>query len=200
VKTKSEAEFQKFLTENNLSFEKVKEEDSRRPDYLVDIGNSQLLFEIKELAEDDNFTTEPLVVYSRIVGDHIRRKIADARKQVQFGAKQGIPSILLIYNNLDPIHLFGTENFDFIAAMYGEYTIVLDRESGKQLDAYYGRKNSLAPERNTSFSAVGRLLPVRGKLEVTLFENAFAKIKLPFELLPSCFEVRRCDITFSGQN
>jgi hypothetical protein len=43
--------------------------------------------------------------------------------KVQYGAKQGIPSVLLVYNNLDPLHLFGTEDHDFIAAMYGEYTL-----------------------------------------------------------------------------
>ena len=53
------------------------------------------------------------------MGDHIRSKIAEARRQVQYGAKQGIPSVLLVYNNLDPIHLFGTEDQDFISAMYG---------------------------------------------------------------------------------
>jgi hypothetical protein len=30
---------------------------------------------------------------------------------------------------------------------------------------------------------------------VTLFENAFAKIKIPYDRMPSCFEVRRVEIT-----
>jgi len=197
VKTTSEAAFETFLTENSLTFEKVKEEDSSRPDYLVQNGDLKMLFEVKELAQDENFKTEPLAVSSRIVGDHIRRKIVDARKQVQFGAKQGIPSILLIYNNLDPIHLFGTEDFDFTVAMYGEYTVVFDRETQEKVDEYHGRKHSVAPERNTSFSAVGRLMPVRGKMTVTLFENAFAKVKIPFDSLPACFEVKRVEITYS---
>ena len=42
--------------------------------------------------------TEPMRVYGRIMGDHIRSKIAEARGQVQFGARQGIPSVLLVYN------------------------------------------------------------------------------------------------------
>jgi len=197
MKTTSELQFEKFLDENRLSFERVEEQQTPRPDYLVQIADAKVLFEVKEISEDENFTMEPLKVGSRTVGDHIRSKIAEARRQVQYGAKQGIPSVLVIYNNLDPLHLFGTEDHDFITAMYGEYTLLLDRESNKAVDYFQGRNQSLGAAKNTSFSAVGRLYPVRGKLGVTLFENAFAKVKLPFDALPSCFEVKKTEITRS---
>jgi len=197
MKTTSELEFEKFLSENALTFHRIVEQSTPRPDYLVQIGDLKVLFEVKEISEDENFTTEPLKVYRRTLGDHIRAKIGEARRQVQYGAKQGIPSVLLIYNNLDPIHLFGTEDQDFISAMYGAYTVVLDRESMKAVDHFHGRNKSLGEAKNTSFSAVGRLYPVHGKLEVTLFENAFAKVKLPFDVLPSCFDVKRVSITYS---
>lgn len=194
MKTTSELQFEKFLDENQLLFERVAEQKTPRPDYLVQIGDAKVLFEVKEISEDDNFTKG---VYSRIVGDHIRSKINEAKRQIQYGASQGIPSVLLVYNNLDPFHLFGTEDHDFITAMYGEYTIAIDRESMKAVDSYHGRNKSLHEAKNRSFSAVGRLYPVRGKLEVTLFENPFAKVKLPYDTLPSCFDVKRVNVSYS---
>lgn len=195
VRTVSETAFEQFLSDNDLTFERVMEAESPRPDYLVDINGVRLLFEVKELGEDENFSLVPGVVFRRTLCDHIRRKIADARKQVQFGARQGLPSILLVYNNIDPLHLFGTENMDFITAMYGEYTVRIDKATRETVDAFNGRNKALDTERNTSFSAVARLSPIRGKLTVMLFDNVFSKVKIPYEKLPPCFEVTRIEIT-----
>ncbi len=189
IRTKSEEVFETFLIDHNLEFEKIEEDDSPRPDYLVTIGDFKMVFEIKELAEDKNFKTEQFSVSSRTVGDHIRKKIQEARKQIQFAAKQGLPSILLIYNNLDPFHLFGTENMDFISAMYGEYTVVFNNSYGKISDSFHGRNQSFAAAKNTSFSAVGRLSPYLGKMKVALFENVFSKVKINYDRLPVCFDV-----------
>jgi hypothetical protein len=126
MKTRSEELFEGFLAANNVRFEKIKEDASPRPDYLVTESNLQLVFEVKELAEDENFgvVTDPsmphIKSHSRTIGDHVRRRIEGSNKQIQYGAKQGISSILLIYNNLDPVfQMFGTEDMDFTAAMYG---------------------------------------------------------------------------------
>jgi hypothetical protein len=194
-RTDSERIFEQFLRDNGIAFERVIETDSPRPDYAVTASGAKLLFEIKELDEDENFSLEPLVGISRTMGDHIRRKIAAARRQVKFGAAQGIPSILLVYNNIDPLHLFGTEDMDFITAMYGEYTVLLDKRSSQVMDAYNGRNQSLAEAKNRSFSAIGRLWPVRGNMSVMLFDNVFSKVKIPYEKLPPCFEVTRIEVT-----
>ena len=99
MKTKSEQLFETFLTANNVQFEKIeeiKERGAYRPDYLVTLGNLQLVFELKELAEDDNFgvvddPTKPYIKsHSRTVGDHVRRRIDSSKKQIQYGANQGI--------------------------------------------------------------------------------------------------------------
>jgi hypothetical protein len=196
MSTTSELVFEQFLTENGLPFERVEEQPTPRPDYLVQVNDLKVLFEVKELAEDENFKTGPMEVSHRITGDHIRSKITGARRQVQYGASQGIPSVLLVYNNLDPIHLFGTEDHDFISAMYGAYTVLLDRENMKLIDSFHGRNRAFGEEKNTSFSAVGRLYPDRGNLKVTLFENVYAKVKLPFDALPACFDVKRVTISY----
>ena len=155
----------------------------------------------KELAEDEKFgvVSDPSAPHitsgSRIVGDHVRKKIDEAHEQVKFAAAQGIPSILLIYNNLDPLHRFGTEDHDFISAMYGEMTLHVNKSTLRVVDSYHGRNQSLREEKNTAFSAVGKLYPYCGRLTVKLFENVFAKVKIPYEKMPPCLEVQRVEIT-----
>ena len=57
MKTRSEEIFEDFLTRNNLAFSKIEEDTSApgqyRPDYSMHLGASELIFEIKELAEDE---------------------------------------------------------------------------------------------------------------------------------------------------
>ena len=47
MKTKSEELFEKFLADNRITFEKIKEDTTPRPDYLVSIGSAQIIFELK---------------------------------------------------------------------------------------------------------------------------------------------------------
>lgn len=193
--TKSEAIFEDFLRHYGLPFERIPEANNPRPDYRVTAGTVRLMVEVKELLKDDDFSKEPFVVSSRTVGDHIRSKIREASKQVRFGADQGIPSILLIYNALDPLHLFGTENHDFLDAMYGERTLLLNLESGNVVSDFHGRNRLFSEDRNrgkTHFSALGRLAPRNGRMTITLFENCFSCVPIPYDALPPCFEVIHC--------
>jgi hypothetical protein len=103
--------------------------------------------------------------------------------------------VLLIYNDLDRVfQTFGTADIDFIAAMLGEYTILIDTKTHKPSEVFNGKKQSLQRGKNTSFSALGRLSDRGGKTMVTLFENVFALVKVPYEQLPPCFDVRRAEV------
>lgn len=204
MKTKSEELFENFLIRNNLLFEKIEEEASPRPDYLVTVRNLQLMFEVKELAKDKNFgvvkdLSKPHITHgSRTVGDHVRRTIKGSKKQIQYGANQGIPSILLIYNNLDRVfQAFGTEDMDFTAAMYGEYTVLINKNTRETSDLFNGKNQLFQNNKNTSFSAVGRLCDRTGETTVTLFESAHenVKVKVPYDQLPPCFDVRRVEVS-----
>ncbi|SRR5712691_7114441 len=202
MKTKSEELFENFLSANKLQFEKIKVENTPRPDYLVSAGRLQLVFELKELAEDDSFDVvkDPafphIRSHSRTMGDHVRSRIERSRKQIQFGAERGIPSVLLIYNSVDPVfQMFGTEPMDFTAAMYGEYTILLDRQTRAASDMFNGKNQLLQQNKNTSFSAIGHLCDRGGKTTVTLFDNVFAKVKIAYDQLPPCFEMPRIEVS-----
>jgi hypothetical protein len=131
------------------------------------------------------------VVRSRTIGSHVRAKINDARHQTRVAASKGAPGILLIYNNLDPQQYFGTEAHDFIAAMYGEPTVVIARSSGKIADAYHGRNKSFREKKNDSFSAVGRIFASRNGVVIDLYENVHAQNPIDYSSVPSFIEVTR---------
>ncbi len=194
-RTLSEEVFERFLTKHSLSFDKIATADTPRPDYFVTAGDLKIVFEIKELTRDENFKiTRDGSIAHRIIGDHVRSAITQAAKQIQYGAKGlGLPSILLIYNKID--HCFGTENHDFIAGMYGEPTLLLDPQTGAPVSpVFHGRNARLRNERNTSFSAVGRLSSYSEETRVTVFENVYAHVPIPYEQLPACLEVVRIEI------
>lgn len=199
MKTKSEQIFEDFLAANGLHFEKIKEDASPRPDYWVSIDGVKplMMVELKERTEDENFgvVDDParpdIRSHTLTLGDDVRRYIKKSGKQIQYGSKQGIPSVLLIYNNLDPLQMLGTQDMDFVAAMRGEYTMLVNKQSLQSSEIFNGRNGALHEDKNTSFSAVGRLSDYGGTTTVTLFENAYATVPVPYEQLPPCFDVRR---------
>jgi hypothetical protein len=202
LKNKSEEILEAFLAANGVPFEKIAEDTTHRPDYLVFLGQVKLIFEVKELTENKKFgvvndPANPHVKgFSNTLGEHVRRSIAGSKKQIQYGANQGIPSALLIYNVFDRVHQdVGTSDWDFNAAMYGELTIAIDKRTHQTSEIFNGKNQSLQSGKNTSFSAVGRLCDRNGKTTVTLFENIYAQVKLPFEHLPPCFDVRRAELS-----
>ena len=188
----SEQKFAYFLELNGISFQRVPEStDGVRPDYLVSLGGVDVYFEVKRINEDQNFqlpTDDGYKVSSRTLGEHVRARIRDARKQVRYGFNVGCPSVLLIYNNLDPAHEFGTSDRDFEHGMYGEPAVNVSGTPAQIVDSFHGRDAMLRAEEKRYFSAIGRIgEPMTGKLTVTLFENVHAAIKLP--PLPPCFQV-----------
>jgi hypothetical protein len=192
--TQSELLFEQFLQFHGLPFERVPEGADRRPDYRINLTETSLFFEVKELTKDDDYTRTPCVGSCRKVGDHIRAKISQAREQIQFGRKKGFPSILLLFNALDPSQMFGTEAHDFRAAMYGDWTLDISCETGAIQNAYHGRNASFREDRNTSFGAVGLLQWRSGTICITLHENFHALVPVPFASLPTCFEVIRYEL------
>jgi hypothetical protein len=189
TQTKSEMMFERFLSTNGIEFRPIATDEQRTPDYEVVISNNELIFEIKELGADPTFHQE--AVHSRTVGKHVRKKIKHASKQMQTASENGKPTVLLIFNNRDPLQLFGTEDHDFEHAMYGELSVRIDKSSGKIVDRFHGHNKSFQPNKNTSFSAVGRLTEDRGSVRVTLFENIHARVPVDYNTLPTCFEVVR---------
>ena len=187
IKTISEIIFEEFCNANNLPWEKIKECAQPTPDYRVVLNTETVIVEVKQIDRDGEFKfTEG--VSSRIVGTHVRAKINEARKQVKVASNERRPAILLIYNNLDPLQMFGTEQHDFISAMDGELTIVLNLKEHSITDSYHGQNQSLRQGKNTSFSAVGFLYRTNKGSAIRIYENVFAENKLNYSSLPKCIE------------
>jgi len=190
LKTISEQTFEKFCDANNIKWEKIKEEHTKTPDYKVWFGDEIVFFEIKQIDNDSGFDSKNGIM-SRIVGSRIREKIKSARKQLKAVANKGYPLILLIYNNIDPLQLFGTEYEDFISAMYGHLTYLIDKNKNKIIDIYYGKNRSFDKNKSSYFSAIGHLYQTKDKIGITLYENVFANNKLNFNTIPESIKIIR---------
>lgn len=196
--TKSEDLFELFCNHHNILWEKIATKKTKTPDYLITFNSQIHYFEIKQLDEDENFKSTQ-GVSSRIVGDHVRKRIEKSQKQIQVGARNNSPSILIIFNNLDPtFQEFGTGQIDFITAMYGEPTVKL--EKGQIADSYFGLDAKFGPKCNTSFSAIGHLLETKTVPIIKIYANHFARNALNFEELPPCFEITyQCHTEFCNK-
>lgn len=192
--TESESIFEKFLEKNELPFERIPVANTPRPDHFVTMGASKMVFEIKELSTDSNFSTDPKRTSTRILGQHIRVKVKEASKQIRFGAYQGLPSVLVLFNKFDPANGWALEEDDFRAAMYGERTLALDPVSGNIVDSFEGRNESFTGKKRTHFSALARLLRRGEQAKLTLFDNVFATTPVDYNSLPECLEVVRFEI------
>lgn len=187
-KTKAESVFEGFCAKNNISCEKIPEGEQPSPDYRVVFNGQAVLVEVKQIDDDDNFSG---VSGSRTVGSHIREKIKQARKQAKAALSSATPFILLVYNNLDKLQMFGTERHDFVDAMYGEKTLTFDTSENAITNSFQGRNSSLRDGKNESFSAIGSLKETQRGVEVQVYENIYAENHLDFSKIPNCIEVTR---------
>jgi hypothetical protein len=193
MKTRSKILFERFLAENGLPFRPIPVGPGKTLDYGVTIGDVEIVLEVKEIVADRVWADD--VVHSGTVGERIRQKINGSKRQMQAASRQGKPTVLLIFNNYDPLQLSGTENHDFEHAMYREYTLSIDVYAREIVDRFHGHGKSFqgSKKKNTSFSALGRLKQegLEASLTVTLFENIHAAVPLDYTCLPPCFEVIR---------
>lgn len=194
TKTISEEIFEKFCEFNNLPCEKIPERGNKTPDYKVTINSMVVIFEIKQIDSDDGFTGEVNTRMTRTIGKRVREKIDGARKQLKESSENNLPSVLLIYNNLDPKQKFGTEEQDFITAMHGEMTISLHPKTHDIIDSFHGKNQSLRHNKNTSFSGVGHLYTTSEITSVLIYENLYSKNNLNYQSFPSCIDVTRVEL------
>jgi hypothetical protein len=192
MKTHAEIVFEDFCNSNRILWEKIKEDTAPTPDYRVFFDGYVVYVEVKQIDKDNSFSTAE---GSRTVGSHIREKIKAARRQVKVGSRTGFPSILLIYNNLDPNQMFGSETHDFITAMYGEITYVFNTEENRLTESFYGRNRSFGKGKSDYFSAIGFLSDIGKAIRVQVYQNVFdTQNPLDFSKLPSCIEVIRVEL------
>jgi len=191
-KTESEELFESFCRQHELDWQRFSEGAGKTPDYSIKFGVAAVAVEVEQIETMQGFN--PGGVSSRTVGWHVRNKINEARAQLQVSARSGLPTVLLIYNAVDPLQLFGTEQHDFLSAMYGELTIHIDRITLERSSPFHGRNARLRNGYNTSFSGVGHLQRTSTGASVTVYKNVFAAHPLPCESVPSCIQVVNVEV------
>jgi hypothetical protein len=191
TKTASEVAFESFCEANGLSSERIDEGTEPTPDYRLQVGSKTVYIEVKQIDEDSNFSP---AMGTRSPGSHIRAKINQARNQVRLVSQQGFPAVLLVYNNLDPLQMFGTEQHDFLAAMYGDLTVYVAKSGQSSPGIFHGRNKSFREGKNDSFSAVGWLYRSQSGVGVHLYENAHARVPLDFSAFPQSIQFNRVQV------
>ncbi|MFN9030507.1 MAG: hypothetical protein ACK54C_13755 [Betaproteobacteria bacterium] len=93
---------------------------------------------------------------------------------------------MLVYNNLDPLQMFGTGQHDFLTAMYGDLTIYGSNQNGRSSGLVHGRNQAFRGDKNTTFSVVGWLHRVDSGMAVHIYENMYATTPLDLAALPKC--------------
>ena len=188
-RTESELLFEAFCERHQLAFVRILEDIDPRPDYLLTLGSVGIAVEIKQLDELSGFSEG-----GRVVGSHVRKAIDSSRKQMKWAEQQQMPAALLIYNPVDyHFQSFGTEEHDFLTAMYGELTINVSSTTRRLGAMYHGQNAKLRYDEKTRFSGVGHMIradPPR----ITIYENAYAALPLPFDDIPQCIHIKRTQI------
>ena len=195
IKTVSEEVFEEFCVNNGIVFGKIPENLMRNvktPDYEVTTNNQKFIFEIKQLDKDVRCSDGS---WSLTPGELIRRVTTKKNRQVKESATNGLPTILLIYNHFDLyFQTLGTDQHDFVAAMYGDMTMSIDKASMQIVDSFHGENSKCQPELNTSFSAIGGMYKRGADVEIEIYENVYAKVPMDFDSLPSCINAHRVSI------
>ncbi len=197
AKTVSETLFEQFCSQNGIDCHKIEETTTPTPDYRITLNNRPVFVELKQIDADEEWVEHEDGTFEgkRIPGQHIRKKIELARKQIQAAAKEGYPAILLVYNNLDGMQMFGTELHDFISGMYGQLTVSLNIDRDRKARTFQGKNKAFSKTTNTSFSAVGLLAQTRDGATVHIYENMYARNKIDYSILPTCITWNKTTIS-----
>jgi hypothetical protein len=169
VMTESEKLFERFCSENGVSFLRIPRADEngiKSPDYEISIEDNRIAVEVKQFDPNPNDKEYQKQLEEEGITDiregmmtkRIRGKIKDAMPQLKIWAKKEIPALIILYKNI-PLDVRFIWPHNILQAMYGEelLKIVLpnDRLTAPYVkNAQFGGKRKVAPKYNTSLSAI----------------------------------------------
>lgn len=203
--TISEQLFERFCKVGNIPFTRLSPDGEKTPDYEVVLAGQRAVFEIKELTpnrEDMKALRDMEQKHSTVwgsgkIGNRIRYKIDDAKRQLERLASGRCPGVLILYDARPGI-IRGIYPYEIEVAMYGFETIDLDvsEKVGEPVrfgKHRFGKGKKLRHDSHTYISAIGvlRERSPEGTLHMDLYHNVFADNPLPIEHL-----VHRSDMSF----
>jgi len=192
----SEIKFEQFCVGQGIPFERITTGSFTTPDYDIYVHGQKIVVEVKEFEtnEDDKKVLQEIQTQSHIssgihrVGDRIRYKIDNAKRQVENRAKGCFPSLLVLYDTR-PYPIRGISPYEIIAAMYGWETIDLhiSKKVGEPIKFglhHFGKGKKFREGVHTYISGLAVLSESKNNsLRLDIYVNDFADKPLPFENL-----------------
>jgi hypothetical protein len=197
VQTRSEILFERFCEETGTAFSRIPAQPAanrRTPDYELHLHVPPILAEVKQIdpnREDKALTRQyeagGSYEFQHIAGKRVREKISEAASQLKTQAGADQPTLLVVYNNVDPLRGF-TDRLAMMSAMYGqpEGVITTSRGLGAMVlstSRQLGGSRRLTPKHNTTISAVAALFEGPEGLYLVVYHNRFAAHPIPPEVL-----------------
>jgi hypothetical protein len=185
--TKSEFLFEKFCQVHHISYERILPGALKTPDYNIYVDETKIVIEVKEIEVNteeqqkiNEFDKQRTISIKSALGKRIRDKITDAAGKFKEAARNGHPSILVLYNK---VRLYKhTSPGDILAGMYGQLYFPVYRNAGETLtigEMKSGPKKKMTQTMNTSMSAVGVLNDTGTEgPRFSIYHNFHAKVRL----------------------
>lgn len=193
--TDSEKLFEQYLSQHDVPFERIPTGSSPTPDYLVTIKTKQVAVEVTSIKSGLIF--DDAGGWSRTVGNAIRREITHKSNQLKWAKERKLSSLLLMFDSESPGFPRVLEDMDFETAMYGARTFKINRQTLRSGQTYNGQNKKMRPNSNVHISCLGRInYSFQQKLEVTIFSNLFADVKIEQADWPACFNLKQIEIEY----
>lgn len=195
--TTSEQLFEEFCRTGSIHCCRLEPDGDKTPDYEITIGDQRIVVEIKELTPNDeekqairDMKREEFTSWgSDKIGNRIRYKIDDAKRQLEPSAANKYPSILVLYD-ARPIPIKGISPYEIEVAMYGWETIDVHVSANLSKPVHFGKHRfgkgkKFRRDCHAYISALGVLREVNpdGRLHLSLYHNIFARSPIRFEFL-----------------
>jgi len=182
--TKSESMFVAYCEANGIPFKRIPESTVRTPDYAIQLGQVEVVCEVKQLEMSDSEKRAWQDVRNKGVGAHwvqnrLRRRLKNVSGQLRAASSRGTPTMVVVFDNTP----FQAElrHEDVVQALYGRlaYPVVVSGDGELALDApFFGGDRGLTPTQNTSVSAVAVLEKLGEGLSLRTYHNLHAVVGL----------------------
>jgi len=192
-------QFEEFCAGRSVQRDRVPEDTSKTPDYLLNIDGQVIVVDVKEITRNEEEQESDRLRgergYSEVIGntpgDRVRKKINDSSAQIKARSQGTYPSHLVLCDialgvgqvarHLDP--------YNIRVGMYGleQIHIAIPRDPADGLriaGTTFGPKRKMTDSHNTSISAIGVLCtPSANDIRLIVYHNRFAAIPLRLSLL-----------------
>ena len=195
--TISEKLFEQFCRENNIEFSRLLPDGNKTPDYEINLDDQHTILEIKEFALNDeekaainDFKKKGYSSWDQSkLGNRIRYKIDDSKRQIQRLASGKSSAILLLYD-ARPFPIKGISPYEIEVAMYGWESIDLHVPENLEEPVRFGKHRfgkgkKFRHDCHTYISAIGMLKEIdpTEPLHLDLYLNVYADIPLQIDSL-----------------